>query len=227
MKVALLSSLLMFQVSCGVSVARSHIDEYLDGSDLRSNNVGSAFHTSTGWTEPTDFYVDSAASDQIIEASELAALSWNDSIGYDILSFAGLVESNRGESLYSSLDDDLVVVYTEDQWSTTTGKSSSTLATTVWENALDSDAIVKSDIILNTENYHYQNSTDMAETLEKEVVDTETILVHEFGHLLGLDHVSVEQDDLSVMNPKTYIGLNVYSRELSEGDISNIQTLYP
>jgi predicted Zn-dependent protease len=65
---------------------------------------------------------------------------------------------------------------------------------------------------------------NIGETLD--IVDAETVLVHEFGHLLGLDHVEVEADPESVMHAKTYIGPNMSFRSLSDGDVNNIRQVY-
>ena len=227
MRLFLISGLLSIQISCGVAEDRYHIDEY-SAPNSDNDQTGVAFHSSTGWLGAVPFFVESAAPDQIIEASDAAALSWNDAVGREVLAFSGVTESNRGDALYGSLDDNLTVIYYENDWLNTTGKASTTLATTVWENAAGSDEIIKGDIILNGEIYQYQDSTVIPDESNetKYIVDTETVLLHEFGHLLGLDHVSTEDDEDSVMHPKTFIGPYMHARELSEGDIQNIKNLY-
>ncbi|SME87905.1 matrixin family metalloprotease [Pseudobacteriovorax antillogorgiicola] len=232
MRISLLIFLVSIQMACGVAEERYHIDEETTPDSNTDDQGGVAFHSSTGWTGSVTFFVEANAPDQIVEASENAAQTWNDAVGYNVLSFGGIAESDRGEELYTSLDDTMTVVYYEESWLDTTGKPSTTLATTVWENAAGSDEIVKGDIILNAEIYAYQDSTvvpDEDDEVESTsyVVDTETVLLHEFGHLLGLDHVTVDEDENSVMHPKTFIGLYMHSRELSEGDAFNIQELYP
>ena len=227
MRISLLTALITLQVSCGVSQERYNIEESTIPSNT-NDQLGVAFHSSTGWSQSVTFFVESQAPDQIVEAADLAATTWNDAAGYEVLSFSGIVESERGSSLYDSLDDTYTVIYYEEDWLDTTGKPSTTLATTVWENAPESDEIVKGDIILNSEIYLFQDSTMEAQDEDKKdlMVDTETVLLHEFGHLLGLDHVSVEDDEESVMHPKTFIGPYMHARELSEGDTLNIQDLY-
>lgn len=52
--------------------------------------------------------------------------------------------------------------------------------------------------------------------------DLETVMVHEFGHILGLDHVS---DGDSVMFP--FIGEGMVKRKVDSGSISVLQCIYP
>jgi hypothetical protein len=122
----------------------------------------------------------------------------------------------------------MTMVYYEENWKASTGKADTTLATTVWENANGSDRIIKGDVILNGESYKFCDAMDYAsmkgETLE--IVDAETVLLHEFGHLLGLDHIDAEVDPDSVMHAKTYIGPSMSFRSLSRGDVENIRQVY-
>ncbi len=213
-------------VSCGTAENRYHIDE--TSSQNQYAKSGIAFHSTTGWTSVVAFYVESQASDTIIEASVAAAETWNDAVGYEVLSFVGVTESERGDNLYDSLDDTDTIIYYEEEWIETTDKASTTLATTVWENAPSSDEIVKADIIMNAEVYLFQDATKSPLEPERSdfVVDAETVILHEFGHLLGLDHVSIDDDENSIMHAKTFIGPYMYTHSLSEGDTANIQELY-
>lgn len=210
--------------SCGVETQQYSIDETRNGSVTSS--AGVAFHSATGWVNSVNFYVHESAPDQMVEAADSAAQVWNDALGWDVLSFAGVTGDDRGDSLYSSLNDYNTVVYFETDWSSTTGKSSGTLATTIWENSSGSDEIIKGDIIMNAENYDFQDAAAADYDAGYNLVDSETVLIHEFGHLLGLDHVSEDDDGDSVMNPKTFIGPQNYARELSAGDSDNINSLY-
>lgn len=220
-------SISIVQNACGDVTERRHIDE----ATFKQENIvlaSSPLHSPNGWQTTVRFHVQATSPDHIIEASIAAAASWNDALGYSIIAFDGVLETERGSDLYASLDDNDTVVYYEKNWLATTGKPATTLATTVWENDRRSDRIVRGDVILNSEIYLFQDSTEAAtdETRKNYIVDAETVLLHEFGHLLGLDHVS-ENDDLeSVMHAKTFIGPHMHSRILSGGDRSNIRSIY-
>lgn len=181
------------------------------------------------WGDTVSVYVHAAVSSSVEEGVLKAIDSWNTAAGDQLLLYMGRTEVERGESLYSSLDDNMTVVYEEALWAATTGKPLTTLGTTVWEvDPEDGAHISKGDIILNTENYTFQDSQNFSPSVKssREIVDSETVILHEMGHLLGLGHTDQETDPTSIMLPFTKIGSGEYSRELSGGDISNIHDLY-
>lgn len=215
-------------VGCGQAPVQNSSEE----SESKSDNIAAdkgPFHSLTGWQSAVQFYVESEVPEQVFEASLAAAASWNDAVGDEVLVFQGVIESTRGSTLYSSLDDTATVIYFEDKWLETTSKPSSTLATTVWENDQASDRIIRGDIILNAEIYEFIDSSieaDETKEIDKPVVDSETVILHELGHLLGLDHVLEESDPFSVMHARTFIGPNMHNRAPSQDDQFNIQSLY-
>ncbi|MGX8903867.1 matrixin family metalloprotease [Streptomyces netropsis] len=67
---------------------------------------------------------------------------------------------------------------------------------------------------------HFDDAEKWSTTGGGMTFDTETVALHEIGHLLGLDHSQVAT---AVMAP-TYSGVH---RTLSQDDIDGIRTLYP
>ncbi len=230
MRAMIATTLSLTLVACGAAPTRQSIEEHRtpSASANQSQNANGPFHSLTGWTEKVSFYLDDAAPDEVVQAAISAGETWNDAMGREVLLFVGVAKVPRGDSLYSSLEDTTTMVYYEKAWKASTGKSESTLATTVWENASGSDRIVKGDVILNGETYEFcdANESHAGQIADQEIVDAETVLLHEFGHLLGLDHVEVGTDSDSIMHAKTFIGPNMSFRELSDGDIGNIRQLY-
>jgi hypothetical protein len=154
-----------------------------------------------------------------------AAQTWNEAVGFELIRIDEATDNFRG-SLYERLDDDLVTAGEERFWCRT-GKSRTVLATATWENEPDSDVISEGDIIFNTEVYRFGDS--MAETQQTEdpiVADAESVALHELGHLLGLDHISLYFDRLTVMTPQSYIGPGQSQRQLSTGDIERVRSIY-
>lgn len=223
-------TLLTFITACGAPESRRRsIEELQHGSNNAVTTNSTAYHSLQGWSKPVQFLVETSAPDEVVEAAISAAATWADALGgYAILNFKGVASSKRGQDLYSSLDDNSTFIYYEPSWVKTTSKAETTLATTIWENASDSEAIVKGDVILNAETYTFLDaSAKIPKSVdESRVVDAETVLLHEFGHLLGLDHISEEQDPESIMHAKTFIGPNLTFRAPSTHDIENIQLLY-
>lgn len=216
-------------VACGAaSGKRNSISENPRGANSAGSS-DSAFHSLVGWQKTVPYYISSEAPDEVVEAAQNAAETWGDAVGQVAMKFMGISVSSRGKDLYSSLDDETTFVYYEQNWSATTSKSTTTLATTIWENANDSDRIVRGDVILNAQTYTFLNSLNkIPKTVdEARVVDAETVLLHEFGHLLGLDHVAESADEDSIMHAKTFIGPGLSFRSLSDGDSNHIRSLYP
>src|SRR5690606_27656345 len=60
----------------------------------------------------------------------------------------------------------------------------------------------------------------------REVVDMETLALHELGHLLGLAHIGREHDPDSIMVPEVYIGEGLTHRRLSAEDVRRVQRIY-
>lgn len=217
-------------IACGQATGkRNSTDEAYHSGANASTSSDPAFHSLVGWKKNVPFYVSSDAPDAVVEAAQNAAETWGDAVGQVVLTFTGVSESTRGKDLYASLDDENTYVYYEHAWANTTSKSATTLATTVWENANNSEQIVRGDVILNAQTYDFVDAMeDIPHDIdENRVVDAETVLLHEFGHLLGLDHIPEEADADSIMHAKTFIGPNLSFRTLSEGDTSHIRQLYP
>ena len=101
------------------------------------------------------------------------------------------------------------------------------LATTIWENAPDDPKkILTADIRYNHEFYTLGDSFELKPKDGKEVVDMQTLALHELGHLLGLSHMISSADPQSIMNPSLYIGEGLANRRLSRGDIQRAQKIY-
>ena len=187
------------------------------------------FHSLSGWSKTIPYYIHSDVPDYLHNSIISAADTWNESIGFDLLSYGGISNVARGTNLYSSLDDAQTIIYYELNWTATTNKAVSTLATTVWQNSDYSDEIVRGDIIMNGEMYMFQDATwsPIIEGSISVIADCESILLHEFGHLIGLQHIEEDEDSESIMHAQTFIGYNVYDRDLSFKDEFNIRQIYP
>lgn len=59
---------------------------------------------------------------------------------------------------------------------------------------------------------------------QTDLVDLESVLVHEFGHCVGLDHPALPEDETQVMSRVTERGIG--NRVLRDGDIAGARYLY-
>jgi len=185
-------------------------------------------HSTTGWKElPVRYKFGKNLNAEQRTHLVAAMKTWELAVGKKIFQIEG-VHDNTGDNfrdLYSSLSDEINGHYLDDNWKKTK-KPDYVLATTIWHNTASSGAISKADIRFNNQSYIIGDSLTQEATDEKEVVDMQSLALHEIGHLLGLAHVESEVDDLSIMNPTLYIGEGLISRNLSDGDIERIQTIY-
>lgn len=223
-------------VGCGAG-QQSHIsdDPKAETSDAVADLNG--VHSPHGWTDSISFYVSADANDEVVSAAEKAAKTWNEAVGFDLLVFEGRGDGEQMSDLYSPLTDKKTVIYFDHEWThntidpnTNNAKPRSTLATTVWENGVsDVQSIVRGDIILNAEAYAFIDALGpQAPVLDSshESADAESVILHEMGHLLGLDHVSSSVDGESVMHAETFVGYGIAHRDLSHGDIQRIRGIY-
>jgi hypothetical protein len=194
-----------------------------------ANLVGT--HSSQGWGKnlPIRFKVTDDMASATTDELKKAMGNWELAIGKKIFQFDG-VEKKKGvdfKSLYSPLDDSQNGHYFDFNWAKATEKSNTVLATTIWENdPSDPNVIVKGDIRYNAEFYIFGDALKEFSVGKKTIVDMESLALHEVGHLLGLSHITENDDRYSVMNPSLFIGEGMMTRRLSEGDIERIRSVY-
>lgn len=83
--------------------------------------------------------------------------------------------------------------------------------------------IIHADVLFNFQNYSFGDVTNGDPDVFNKI-DFESVLVHELGHFLGLNHITAEEDPNSIMLPK--ISRGTAKRTLSTGDVSRIRALY-
>jgi len=224
-------------VACGaqmyqVSLREDHNPQQVaeGANDPASPNFG--LHAPGGWVAEklpikfkTGFKVESAQ----LSGLQAAMKTWETAVGRQLFVYEGVHTNTDGDSfpdLYSSLKDTINGNYLDQSWGKT-GKSKEVLATTIWtNNAGKSNKIDSADIRFNVEEYVIGNAFSLRKRDAREVVDMQTLSLHELGHLLGLAHIDEGIDASSIMNPKVYIGEGLANRSLSRGDVERIQKVY-
>jgi hypothetical protein len=202
--------------------------------DKKMNAQGTSLlgvHSQEGWSKsgPIQFYTSSEASDKFVAQLRAAIKTWEKSVGKQLFIYQG-VESKAGRdfsALYEPLNDKINGHYLDFTWLSSTGKSAGVLATTIWENdPNDAQSIVKADIRYNAQYYVFGDALSEYSQGQRTVVDLESLALHELGHLLGLSHITPEDDKYSVMNPSLFIGEGMATRKLSRGDVERIRSIY-
>jgi len=222
-------------VACGSQLYQVSMKDDLDEEQLppETKNPTSeryGIHAAYGWKNlPVAYRFDATMQASQKLALQKAMQSWEKAVGKKLFLPQGDHVGVTGESfkdLYGSLKDGVNGHYLDKTWAKT-AKPAVVLATTIWDNvAGDADTIASSDIRFNEEYYLIGDSLSLAATDTKEVVDMESLALHELGHLLGLAHVDSSVDGLSIMNPHLFIGEGLTTRKLSRGDIERIQMIY-
>jgi hypothetical protein len=186
-------------------------------------------HALRGWVDlPIKFTMSAALAPDQQKGLVDAMKTWERAIGKQLFDFSGQ-DDRDGDyfpDLYSSLTDFVNGHYKDYNWDKT-GKDPIVLATTIWNNnARDSSIISTADIRYNSQHYIIGDSLTLRSESSREVVDMESLALHELGHLLGLAHVSDQIDSFSIMNASLFIGEGLSSRRISRGDILRIQQIY-
>ena len=223
-------------VACGTQLYKVSLENDIDPvlGQTESSSAQYGIHSADGWTRlPIVFKTSEELNKDQLTGLKTAMKSWEIAVGKSLFQYAG-ADSKSGDSfddLYSSLDDGVNGHYLDSRWDKT-GKSSLVLATTIWNNSYENpQSIETGDIRFNNEYYVIGDSltlsySDLDRDDIREIVDMESLALHELGHLLGLGHISSEVDALSIMNPSLFIGEGLTSRYLSEGDVERIQDIY-
>lgn len=224
-------------IACGAQMYQvSMEDDVSSGQQLSAETKDPksavfGIHSPMGWKQlPIRFRVGKKINEVQKQGLISAMEIWETVVGKKLFVYKGkdIKDGDSFKDLYSSLDDSINGNYLDTDWRKT-GKSEMVLATTIWNN-YDPDTIATADIRFNNAYYSIQDSLaeglELTSTGDKEVVDMESLSLHELGHLLGLSHVDAEHDKFSIMNPSLYIGPGLASRKLSRGDIERIQRIY-
>lgn len=220
-------------VACGAQTYRVDVsnDTAAVGASGASSNNLTGVHSAFGWKSrlPVHFRTSKAIPGPTVEQIQNAMNTWEAAVGRTLFVYDGEdpKTSSSFASLYSPLSDSINGHYFDPNWTTATSKPKGVLATAIWENdPRDPRSIAKSDIRYNSESYLFGNSTTDYSQGERTIVDMESLALHELGHVLGLGHISTEEDRYSVMNPALFIGEGMTTRYLSRGDIERIRSIY-
>lgn len=197
------------------------------------------------WANPSTVYVQGLSSvenvdvsyedyQSVTEGTQAAINTWNAAVGKTIVIYGGVSDEVQPGSPWDSLKDKRSVIYLSNDWKNFESQGEHPIATTYYATDCTTGDLAYSDMALDTHSYRFQRSITLEELNrmmaglyeDREPIDSETVILHELGHLLGLDHIDENEFPDSVMIPYVDTGILYSKRTLSDLDIENIQSLY-
>lgn len=152
--------------------------------------------------------------DRLHEPIHRAAYKWNAVIGYEVLIYDGISDKAFKDSL---LGDEYNVIYYEQP-----RRTSATATTLTKHMGLKPFGF---DVFLNTKLRDFQDvdKPHIQGLHFDKINDMESIMLHEFGHALGLDHI----ENFNSVMYKSFDGeYGFKKRELQTEEIEQIKTLW-
>jgi hypothetical protein len=153
---------------------------------------------------PIKLYFDSSVPSQFYQAIQNAIQTWEKGIGRKVFVLSGSLPAS------APAQDGVSVIYWLGSWEQTAARQQAN-TTIYWVD----NRITEADIRVNAQNHTMSMEPSMAD------VDVESLLLHEFGHVLGLRHID---DAPSVMAKSLMPGYQ--RRSLYAADTASIKCEY-
>ena len=135
---------------------------------------------SWGPETPAVIYIDSSVPAEFFGAIQASVNTWNENLGREVLKIGGWTSSYPKEK-----QDGVNVIYFDRDWPDS-NKDKQAITTIHWA----ADRIFEADIHVNGNPKHFEYFS--GPNVVSGRVDVESLLLHEFGHVLGLEHPKVE-----------------------------------
>lgn len=162
---------------------------------------------SWGAQTPVVLYIDSSVPTSLFDAIKASVAEWNRAVGREVLKIGGWTNRNGGPA-----QDSINVIYFLNTWEP--DRNGEQARTTVYWAG---DRIYEADIRINGRNFNYFWGE---ETISGRV-DIESLMLHEFGHVLGLAHSQTPQSVMVRSLPSATL-----RRDLSKDDENSIRCEY-
>jgi hypothetical protein len=204
-------SALIYLVSCQDKL-NSEIEASLLGkaSEDSCGFVQNSYGARVSWKHniPVVISVDSQFAAEFYSAAVSAADVWNSSVGKKLL----VIEKMPADASPNPAQDMMSGLYWRKSWSK--DKSTQQAITTIF---FKTNSISEADIKINAENFvfYLENPNSLRD------IHMESLLIHEFGHVLGLKHVSVAGSVMWATLPAT-----TQRKIIPESDLQSMKCEY-
>lgn len=208
-------------ISCGIPV--DNLISPITRIIKSPQGNGYESYSSVRWSEnslPVRIVAPSSKKELIEPSLRSVCEKWNRAAGRDVIVYS-FEEYESNNTSMTAIEDGKNRLYFSDSWSNL-GQSDDSLAVTYYSYYGGVMVMKEGDIVFNVGNQIFY--TDFSESkmfTNISQYDFESMLLHEVGHFMGLDHSS---DADSVMLPS--ISNNALSRDLSLEDIREIFEKY-
>ena len=162
---------------------------------------------SWGSQVPVVLYIDSSVPNEYFDDIKSAAATWNADIGREAIKIGGYVDSKSDPA-----QDGHNIIYYLHTWES--DKSNEQARTTVYWAG---DRIYEADVRINAKDFTFSSGN----SLEPSRVDMQSLILHEFGHVLGLAHSVATQSVMARSLPN-----DIMRRSLALSDEDSIRCEY-
>lgn len=185
--------------ACSVKPAPESSCNFVQNSELQRVSWGSQV--------PVVMFIDSSVPNEYFDDIKSAVQIWNQKVGREVLKIGGYVDTKADPS-----QDGSNVIYYRQTWEP--DRQFEQARTTVYWAG---DRIYEADVRLNSKDFRFSSGANT----QSGYVDMESLLVHEFGHVLGLAHSSAAQSVMARTLPDATL-----RRSLSTSDEESIRCEY-
>ena len=169
---------------------------------------GEQQRVSWGAQVPVILYVDRSVPSVFYDSISRAVTEWNHRVGREVMKIGGWAVNTTGVPA----QDGQNVIYMMSEWEA--DKSNEQARTTVYWAG---DRIYEADIRIDDRNFDFSWGVDP----EIDKVDMQSLMLHEFGHVMGLSHATTPQSVMARSLPNA-----TKRRELSVADQNSIRCEY-
>ncbi len=168
---------------------------------------GEQQRVSWGAQVPVIIYVDRSVPSVFYDSIARGVAEWNTRVGREIVKVGGWAVNTTGQPA----QDGQNIIYMLSDWEAE--KSNEQARTTVYWAG---DRIYEADIRINDRNFDFSWGDP-----EPDKVDMQSLILHEFGHVMGLAHATTPQSVMARSLPNA-----TKRRELSVADQNSIRCEY-
>lgn len=188
--------------ACAPKVTSEPSCNFVQNSELRRVSWGSQV--------PVIMYIDSSVPNEYVGDIKAAADIWNKEIGREVIKIGGYVDSKSEPA-----QDGYNIIYYMHTWEP--DKTVEQARTTVYWAG---NRIYEADVRINgsaVSNFTFSSGS----SVEAGRIDMQSLIIHEFGHVLGLTHSAIPQSVMARSLPNA-----VLRRSLSGSDQESIRCEY-